>query len=109
MIHLDIKPLSVNRVWQGRRFKTKEYKDYEQLALTLLPKELNFPKRPYHFIIEFGFSSKAADADNCVKPILDIMQKKYGFNDKEVYRLWVEKKIVEKGKEYVKIEICSIG
>ena len=33
------------------------------------------------------------------------MQKKYGFNDKEIYKLEVEKKIVKKGQEYFKVRI----
>ena len=28
MIHLEIKPLSVNECWQGKRFKTKAYLKY---------------------------------------------------------------------------------
>jgi hypothetical protein len=30
MILLKISALSVNQAWQGRRFKTKKYKDYEE-------------------------------------------------------------------------------
>ena len=28
-MRLDIKPLSVNEAWQGRRVKTKKYRDFE--------------------------------------------------------------------------------
>ena len=38
MMRLDIKPLSVNRCWKGKRFKTKEYKRYERDCLLILPK-----------------------------------------------------------------------
>lgn len=49
----------------------------------------------------FGFSNKLADLDNPVKPMMDILQKKYGFNDAQVYELEVQKKIVKKGNEYI--------
>lgn len=53
--------------------------------------------------IEFGFSNKASDLDNPVKPILDILQKKYGFNDRDIYELHIKKTIVPKGNEYITI------
>ena len=36
---IEIRPLSVNACWQGRRFKTPEYKAYEEEMLLRLPKE----------------------------------------------------------------------
>ena len=98
------KPLSVNRAWQGKRFKTQEYKDYEELLLFTLPKHKT-PEGKLHLTIEFGFSNMASDIDNPIKPLLDIMQKRYGFNDKQIYKLTVEKKKVKKGDEYTKIVI----
>lgn len=99
-----IKPLSVNEAWQGKRFKTNIYKAYEQELLYTLPK-LNLPKPPYKIRFEFGFSTKNADLDNPVKPLLDIMQKKYGFNDKDVFQLEIEKKIVKKKEEYFEFDL----
>mgnify|MGYP001108467912 CR=1 FL=1 len=40
---VNIKPLSVNKVWQGRRYKTKDYKVYEE-ALFYLLKKYKIPK-----------------------------------------------------------------
>ena len=37
IINLKIKPLSVNKAWQGKRFKTPEYKKYEIQMLRMLP------------------------------------------------------------------------
>lgn len=108
MIKIDIKPLSVNQCWQGRRFKTPKYKLYEKSLLLLLDnKELN-RKPPYAIFIEFGFSSKLADIDNPLKPFLDILQKKYNINDRDIYELLVKKTIVEKSKEFIKYEIEEV-
>ena len=103
---INIKPISVNDAWQGRRYKTDEYKRYENALLLMLPcKEL--PKPPYTIHYEFGFSSAASDLDNPVKPLQDILCKKYYFNDKDIFYITVKKNIVKKGAEYVKFDILS--
>ena len=98
-VHIAIKPLSVNNAWQGRRFKTEEYIKYEKKVLSALP-EMALPKIPYSITFEFGFSNTASDFDNPTKLIVDILQKKYKFNDKEIYEAHIYKKIVPKGEEY---------
>ena len=106
-IRLDIKPLSVNRAWQGKRFKSKDYEAYEKMMLVLLP-EATMPEPPYRLFYEFGFSNSQSDYDNPCKPLGDILQKKYGFNDKEIYEAYIRKRIVKKGQEYVRIRFEHI-
>ena len=101
---LKIKPLSVNEVWQGKRFKTDKYKQYEKHCLLLL-RPISIPEGDLEIHFNFGFSSKLSDVDNPVKPILDILQKKYGFNDSRVFRIISEKEIVSKGSEFIDIKI----
>ena len=105
---LDIKPLSVNECWMGRRFKTSKYKNYERNLFTVLPK-MELPEPPYQLIIEWGFSSSASDIDNPCKPFIDILQKYYGFNDKLIHQLNLSKCKVKKGNEYINFEIKSIN
>lgn len=104
MIKIDIKPLSVNKAFQGRRFKTKAYKSYEKIVLLMLP-NLKIPDPPLKLKYEYGFSNKNADIDNPCKLITDILQKKYGFNDRDIYQLNQKKVIVPKGSEYIKFRI----
>jgi Holliday junction resolvase RusA-like endonuclease len=99
-IIVDIKPLSVNQVWRGRRCKTKLYEKYERDLALLLP-TLVVPDGRLSLVIEVGFSNTSADIDNPVKPFLDILQKKYDFDDKQIYQLSIIKKIVKKGCEYI--------
>ena len=106
MIKIDIKPLSVNRCWQGKRFKTIEYRVYEMNCIYLLPKA-SIGNPPYGIWIEFGFSNMASDIDNPVKPFLDILQKKYGFNDKDIIEMHLEKTKVKKGMEYIRFSITG--
>ena len=102
---IQIKPLSVNDAWQGRRFKTKVYKQYERDVLFQLNPG-SPPAPPYRIDIEFGFTSTLSDIDNPVKCFVDILQKKYGINDKDVYEMNLKKTIVKKG--YVKFSICQL-
>ena len=104
MIYLEIKPLSVNECWQGKRFKTKAYLKYEKDLLLILPK-IKMPEPPFEIYFEFGFSNIMSDWDNPVKPLQDILQKKYGFNDKDIIKAVVVKKKVKKGEDYFKISI----
>lgn len=70
--------------------------DYVDMSQTKLPIELS---------IIVGLSNMASDVDNVVKPFLDILQKKYGFNDKYVFRLIVEKLLVAKGAEFIEFYV----
>ena len=42
----------------------------------------------------------AMDFDNPIKPFVDILQKKYGFNDRDVYELNVKKEVGEDGIDF---------
>jgi hypothetical protein len=99
-----IKPLSVNRSYQGRRFATPELKAYKEALTYLLPR-LKVPKGKLSVKYIFGVSSKASDGDNLIKSFQDTICEKYGFNDRDIYRWDVEKKIVPKGEEYAAFEI----
>lgn len=102
--YLAVKPLSVNEAWQGRRFKTDKYEAYERLVYYMLPAG-KLPEPPYKIYYEFGFSNERCDYDNPCKPLGDILQKKYHFDDSEIYEAHIVKKIVKRGKEYIKIKI----
>lgn len=106
MIRIDIKPLSVNEAWKGRRFKTDAYKNFQNTLLWLLPK-MEIPTPPYQIYFKFGFSNSLADWDNPVKLTQDVLSKKYGFNDKLIRRAIVETEIVKKGKEYIEFELTT--
>lgn len=101
---VNIKPLSVNQCWRGRRFKTPNYTKYEKQLLLMLP-TYEVPKGKLEINIVFGLSSKNADWDNPIKPFQDILQKKYGFNDRNVYKATIEKVDVKKGSEFIQFEL----
>lgn len=102
---LAIKPMSVNEIFKGRRFKTKEYSRYRSQLSLILPKIEVPEKGKLKLCIEFGFSNSGADIDNSVKGFTDALSETYGFNDNRIYRLEVEKVIVKKGEEYIKFDL----
>jgi len=105
---LKIKPFSVNEAWRGaRRFRTEKYKQYEKQLLLLLP-TLDIPAGDLALRLKVGFSSRASDIDNAIKPFLDICQKKYNINDKRFFYVSALKEIVKKGEEYILFDIGTI-
>jgi Holliday junction resolvase RusA-like endonuclease len=110
MIKLDIKPLSLNKAYSGRRFKTKETKKYCRDLMILLPKNdyrISAGDK-LELTIKYGFSNAACDTDNHAKVFQDVLQDKYNFNDKQIYALLQYKSVVKKGDEYIKFEIKKL-
>lgn len=107
-MRIEVKPFSVNQAWQGKRFRSNAYKKFQNdMMLMLPPLKISFKKRLKVDLV-FGFSSKAADIDNPIKPLLDILQKKYGFNDNQIYQMNVVKEITKKSEEFIKLQINEI-
>lgn len=107
MNKINIKPLSINEAWQGRRFKSPKYKVYEANIMLLLPK-ITIPPKNWLIIYYVGYSNVQSDIDNFVKPFQDCLQKKYDINDRYIYAYIIEKHIVPKGEEYIQFEIIHI-
>lgn len=107
MVHLDIKPLSVNNTYRGRRFSTPELKQYKEDLAKILPR-LEIPEGKLKVEYTFGVSSKAADGDNLIKAFQDCLGECYGFNDKRIYEWHVRKVDVPKGREYIDFHISPV-
>lgn len=104
-ITIKIAPLSINKAYRGRRFKTPEYDKWSKDVAMLLPKKFKMPEPPYEMEITFGFSNKASDVDNGNKTFIDLLQWVYKFNDKEIYKLTSIKQIVKKGQEFITFKV----
>ena len=107
-MRVNIKPLSVNEAWKGRRFKTDKYKRYQRDVMLML-RPMQIPPAPARLAISItvGYSNAKADLDNVAKPFIDILQKKYGFNDSRIYRLTLVKEVVKKGAEFIEFDITE--
>ena len=107
---VHVKALSVNQCWLGRKRKSGKYRGYEKVLMDQLPDSVSVPARGNLMLyIRFGHSNRAFDWDNGVKPFQDILQTKYGFDDKRIYFAIVEKDIVKRGEEYIYFKIKKLG
>lgn len=103
---VTIRPLSVNECFGGKKFKTAKYIKYEADCFVRL-KYMELPPKPFELKLEIGVSNSNADSDNVLKPFIDILQKKYKFNDRNIMRLVIEKEVVPKGREYIGFEFFT--
>ena len=106
-MRLDIKPLSVNKAWQGKRFKTNDNKNYERHLILTLPNTFKAPEGKYFLFLHWGFSSAASDFDNPIKCFTDCLQKKYGFNDKLIKSALIEVSNVKKGEDFIEWDLIE--
>jgi len=72
---INLAPLSVNKAWQGRRFRTKEYKDWTETGLWLLKKHKKYTGIVGVDIIFYMKNYKLADIDNPLKAFFDLIVK----------------------------------
>ena len=107
MIELNIKPLSVNRSYKGRKFPTDALKAYKQHMPLLLPKNLQLPPDRLVLLFRFHFKRKASDVDNCCKAAQDIITAHYGVDDREIFMTMNEKVINFKEPEYLEFEFLE--
>lgn len=101
--------MSVNNAWRGgRRFRTKKYLQYERDLHIILPKTTEKYKGKLILEIEAGLSNTRQDLDGILKCFIDILAKKYGFNDNQIYEIWATKTIVKKGSEFIAFSLEEI-
>jgi len=108
MHKINIKPLSLNQAYRGRRFKTPELEAYKKFIHYKLPK-IEIPKGKLFARYEFGVSSKNCDGDNLVKCFQDAIAERYGFNDKQIYKWEFQKVDVKKGMEYIAFSLTEFS
>lgn len=106
-IKLELRPMSINKAFQGRRFMTKEYKDWIKEGLFLLPKKKCASGIVEVSIVFYMRHPKKADIDNPIKTVVDLLVKKgYIDDDVYIYELHVRK---EKNEiESIDVEIYEL-
>jgi Holliday junction resolvase RusA-like endonuclease len=108
-ITLEIRPLSVNAAWQGRRFKTKAYKAYEG-SISLLMKGQRFEPISGPCVAFYTFYLKSilrSDGDNLIKCVQDCMVKNGVIqDDRYIMRYEIQK--VKSDIEKIEIEYKPI-
>lgn len=101
---LDLPPLSVNKVWRGRRFMTKEYKDWLKQGLLLMGQKKTIETNvSVHLDFYFKYPNKC-DIDNPIKTVLDLIVKRGWLkDDRQIQSLSVCKNKGQKEKIVINI------
>jgi Holliday junction resolvase RusA-like endonuclease len=101
---IDIKPISINAAFQGRRFKTQNCKDYEKELWIQLPKRATIKGEVEVWYDFFLVNYKMTDISNLVKVTEDILVKKgYFEDDRKVVEMHLRKIKWHKNSLTVKI------
>jgi Holliday junction resolvase RusA-like endonuclease len=74
-IDIPIKPMSINTAWQGRRYKTKKYKQYEQDVGLTVSRGTPYKGEVISLAVFFIHNYGNTDAGNLEKPLTDIIDK----------------------------------
>ncbi len=108
-ITLNISPLSTNKAWKGKRFKSVFYKKFEYDVFLLLPKRTSPIEGELFVKYVFYLKNYAnSDIDNCIKQLQDILVKGQIIkDDRYIKAMYVQKDRV-KDKDAEKIEIQII-
>ena len=106
---INIAPLSVNKAWQGRRYRSKEYKDWSAEVLWLIRKQnLTTIKGAVKIKIEWGYKfAKRTDIDNPIKVLLDALTESHVIDD-DVNIRQMEIKKTKSVEPYIKVEINKL-
>jgi len=103
---IKIKPFSINKAWQGRRFKTPEYKQW-RIDFSLLCGKGKMIKGLVDVNLKFYLKNFAMiDVDNCVKTTLDsLVENGFIEDDRKIVKLAVEK--IKSKDEKIEFEILK--
>ena len=84
------------------RWKIDDYYDPDPMAAdkTLCKRGGIIPEGDLTVEYTFGITT-LGDWDNPIKPFQDVLQKKYGFDDRRIMTAIVKKKVVKKGDEFI--------
>ena len=104
-----IAPLSVNKAWQGRRFKTPEHKAWERAVLLSLPKR-DMVRGLVRVTYEFGLTPRTfaiTDTGNLEKCFTDCLVKR-GYIEDDRYIIEMALRKVKSDHFYIKVDISPV-
>ena len=107
----NIKPISANKLWYKNKQMTTDYRKFRENFYDDLPdRKRKWPfdlEAKLHIEISVGYGDKRSDVDNCIKGTVDTLQSIFGFNDKYVQSIYVEKEIVKRSDVYLEITVIE--
>ena len=109
MIVINLKPVSTNKIWKGKRWMSKEGAQFKKDCLLLLrAKQAKLKVMEGEMSIHFRFGlSREMDTSNCIKLVEDCVALALGVDDIKFRGMTATKEKVAKGKEFIAVEITD--
>jgi len=112
-MHCPVKPLSINAAYTLKRKKSMKYRRFEELmALELegykIPANRDVKSMKFKLEIHWGFATSLSDVDNPIKTLLDVLQRWFGFDDKQIMSISATKTVVGKRQEYIDFTLTEM-
>lgn len=110
-IEIPMPALSVNKMYTGKKRRSVYYKHFRRNVFRYLNENLTDKgnlQGNLGLSLEVGVSSTLSDLSNCLKAIEDIMAEYLDFNDKQIVHEELDKYMVPKGEEYMKLSIYKV-
>lgn len=112
-IQIPIAALSTNKLYLGKKRRSYHYKHFRRKVFSYL--DDNYDRNLYSlkgnltFHMVVGFSSTLSDLSNSIKGIEDVLVAwvNNGFDDRQICKIILEKRYVNKGSEYMRVSICK--
>jgi len=113
-LKLPYKALSTNKIYGGRKHRSVYYKRFRKDVLGYLSREYDGRSVALcgnlQLYMKVGVSSPLSDLSNCLKAIEDCVMEwlnKQGVkvDDRQFVRILLEKRLVNKGSEYMNLEL----
>jgi len=86
-------------------YKIEEIDTFNKKELFYILPKLEIPKGKLRIDFVVSYKNELSDIYNFLKPFIDILQKKYGFNDRDIYELNIKEK---RGEEFIEFNIEGI-
>lgn len=109
-VFLPVKALSTNKLYSGRKVRSWHYKRFRKQVFKILDtydKENLRLSGNLKLKLEVGFSSPLSDLSNAIKSVEDVIAEWIGFNDKQIVSIEMEKYLVNKGSEYMRVQLSK--
>ena len=102
IVHLKIKTVSTNAMYRGRRYKSKEARQFEQDIALLLAAKARHKLPDGELVVHYRFgTSRRKDTDNNIKLLQDAICKHYGIDDARFAAHTAVRVPVKKGEDFV--------
>jgi len=106
-VHLKIAPVSTNKLYTGKRWKSKEARAFEwEIAkqLSFLCLDTTLPDGDLTLHLRVG-TTRRQDTSNSIKLLEDCIARHYGINDRRFRALTVVRVPTKQGEEFITFQI----